>query len=272
MKTSIQIINLIIVSIFVITFTLSSCKKEKEDIPKPVISDLELGYNNSGTGILGSDLHLEASIVAEGKINKIEVHIHFEGGQGWEYENEFKGSYVGVKNITFHEHIAIPLGIDTGDYHFHFKVYDMEGNTAEVERELRITEPTDTTAPVITVTSAPANNQTYTTGQSISISGNITENIAIGGVYIGLVNITQALADADVNATNTITLLHTHSFTDPKNFTFSASLQVGATMDNNITPKPITWISGNYYILVKSKSAFGANWRISQQYPIIINL
>jgi len=261
---------MILISLFAIT--LSSCKKEEKEVAKPVISDFELGYNNSGTAVLGSDLHLEANIVAEGKIKEIEIHIHFEGAQGWEFEKEYKGSYAGVKNTTFHEHINIPLDIDTGTYHFHFKVVDMEGNVAEIERDLIITEPTDATAPVITVSVAPTDNQVFTTGQTINIVGIITEDVAIGGVYIGIVNVNQGLADADVNATNSITLLHTHTFTNPKNFAFNVGLEVGAAEDNNITPKPISWESGNFYMLIKSRSAFGSNWAFSQHYPIVINL
>lgn len=259
---------LIFISLF--TVILNSCKKEEdEEIAKPVIKDFELGYNDSGIAVLGGDLHIEAAIVAEGKVQKIEVHIH---GHGWHFDKEYTTKYAGVVNPTFHEHIDIPLDIDTGTYHFHFKVIDMEGQIAELARDLIITEPSDETPPNISVTSAPADNEVFTTGQTITIEGNITDDVAIGGVYIGLVNVNQALSNQEVNASNTITLLHTHTFSDPKNFSFNASLEVGAAEDNNITPKPISWESGDFYILVKSRSAFGNNWAFSQHYPIIINL
>ena len=94
-------------------------------------------------------------------------------------------------------------------------------------------------------------------------------------MYIGLVREDQNLTDAEVNATNTITILHTHEFDSPDSHNFSASITVGATQDNNITPKDITgdiaWQSANYYIVVKCKDAFGGNWTFSNHYPIIIN-
>jgi hypothetical protein len=85
----------------------------------------------------------------------------------------------------------------------------------------------------------------------------------------------QNLADANVDATNTITILHTHDFDSPTSHSFSAGIIVGANQDNNITPKDITgdiaWQSSNYYILVKCKDQFGGNWAYSSHYPIIIN-
>jgi hypothetical protein len=74
---------------------------------------------------------------------------------------------------------------------------------------------------------------------------------------------------------NTITLLHTHEFDSHTAHNFSASINVGAAQDNNITPKDIAgdiaWQSGNYYIVVKCKDAFGGNWTFSSHYPIVIN-
>lgn len=82
----------IILIIFAL-FLFLSCKDE-DVTPAPVISDVEIGSGNSKTVARGSDLHVEAQVVAEGTIREAEVHIH---GAGWENETDFP-QLVGKKN------------------------------------------------------------------------------------------------------------------------------------------------------------------------------
>lgn len=143
-----------------------SCEK---DVPKPVINLTELGYENSKTVYAGSDLHIEAEIVAEGKIDKVTIEIHPEGEHAkgtsatlregiWEVDTTYT-KFSGLKNTTFHEHIDIPVCAEPGHYHFHFTVTDMEGNQTTVEEELEIQQPSDAVAPGITISAAPTGNQ-----------------------------------------------------------------------------------------------------------------
>lgn len=278
------------VFLFAIAFTaglfFTSCEKDDETNPKPVITLTELGYENSKIGYAGTDLHIEAEIVAEGKIDKVTIEIHPEGEHEeksssialhegeWEVDSTFT-EFSGLKNTTFHKHIDIPVNAEVGHYHFHFIVTDMDGQQTTVEEELEIQQPDDATAPEITISNSPTNNQEFNNGETISISGSVSDDKALGGMYIGLVRTDQNLTDAEVNATNTITLLHTHEFDSHTEHNFSASINVGAAQDNNITPKDITgdiaWQSANYYIVVKCKDAFGGNWTFSSHYPIVIN-
>lgn len=267
-----------------------SCKKDdnKDDFAKPAVNSIELGYGNNKIAYIGSDLHIEAIVEAEAKIHTITVSIHPEGEhQGdkiqnilnmldeWEFDTVFN-EFQGLKNTTFHKHIDIPITADTGIYHFHLTVSDLDGQQYAFEDDLHITVPQDSLAPVIVVNTAPTTNETFTNGQTISISGSISDDNAIGGLYIGLVRVSQNLSDTEVNATNTITLLHTHDFSNPENYEFTASINVGAIQDNNIPPKDITgeieWQSSEYYILVKSTDAFGGNWGFSIHYPLIISM
>ncbi len=277
--------------LIVIAFTaglfFTSCEKDDETTPKPVITLSELGYENSKIGYAGTDLHIEAEIVAEGKIDKVTIEIHPEGEHKeksasitlhedeWEVDTTFT-EFSGLKNTTFHKHIDIPVHTEIGHYHFHFIVTDIDGQQTTVEEELEIKQPDDAVAPEITISNAPTNNQTFNNGETISISGSVSDDKALGGMYIGLVRTDQNLTDAEVDATNTITLLHTHEFDSHTAHNFSASINVGATQDNNITPKDITgdiaWQSANYYIVVKCKDAFGGNWTFSNQYPIVIKM
>jgi hypothetical protein len=271
MKTTIKTMAVIFAATSMVFF--NSCKKE-ETPAKPVINILELGegdgHGNDHTAVIGGDLHIEAEIVAEGTIHTVQMEIHPEGNATWEFEITYT-EFSGLKNATLHKHIDIPLTAEPGDYHFHLIVTDMNGNQTRAESEIQLQAPADSTAPQITVTSAPANGQAFGNGDTISISGTATDNLALGEMYIGLVRNDQNLTDPEVNADNTITLLHTHDFSNPSAYNYSASIVVGTAFDNDITPDPVTWTTGNYYILVKCKDAFGANWTFSSHYPIVIN-
>ncbi|MGQ9847630.1 MAG: DUF4625 domain-containing protein, partial [Bacteroidales bacterium] len=256
----------------------NSCKKEKEkEVPKPVISALELGNGNSHIAYIGADLHIQAEIVAEGKINKIRVEIHKAQGSGNEIMAEYT-EFAGLKNTTFHKHVDIPNTTVAGPYHFHMTVTDMEGNSTTVEEGITILELVDTVPPQINITSAPENGKTFANGDTITISGHVTDNISLAGLFVGLVYEADSIPDPDVTAANpkVIVMLHTHDFgEDPDETDFTASIKVGAAYDNNMTPAPIqgpnAWKSGRYYILVKSKDAKG-NGAKSAHYPIVINL
>lgn len=275
--------------VLLLAIAIQSCKKDDEEtLAPPSISTFELGYEDSGEAFLGADLHIEAEIVAEAKIATIQVTIHPEGehedkslshDEEWEVDTTYT-KFNGLKNTTFHEHIDVPVEAEEGHYHFHFIVVDMDGNTKELERELHVEAPTDTEAPSITISSSPSNAQVFQNGETISISGTVTDNLAIGGLYVGLVRTNQNLENADVIATNTITLLHMHDFDGAAEYNFSASIEVGVAADNNGEPTDLTgdldggpaWQSGEYYLLVKSPDAFGGGVAFSEKYFINIEL
>ena len=271
--------------VFTVGLFFTSCEKD-ETAPKPEIDLTELGYDNSKIAYAGSDLHIQAEIVAEGKIKTVTVQIHPEGEHDkgtlhddeWQVDTTFT-EFSGKKNTTFHKHIDVPANAELGHYHFHFSVTDMEGQQTTVETELEVQQPDDTTAPEISISSAPADGAVFETGETITISGSVSDDKALGGMYIGLVRVDQNLTDAEVNAGNTITLLHTHDFDSPTAHDFSASIDVGAAEDNNPDPTDLTgeldggaaWQTAEYYIMVKCKDAFGGNWAFSSHYPIQIN-
>ncbi|MDD3077963.1 MAG: DUF4625 domain-containing protein [Paludibacter sp.] len=265
---------------------LSSCSDDEKS--SPVIQSIEVGANNSKTCYAGADLHIEAVILAEGKIANIRVLIHqetegedapamkissaTESSTAWELDSTYTDVYANVKNTTFHEHVDIPSTAETGTYHLHLYVTDLEGNQTMVEEEFTVSAPiADGSAPTISISSAPTENQVFTTGDAITISGTITDIQGLAGVYIGLVSSDAGLDDASVSYSNTITVLHNHNFEDSKSYSFSASLTVGASTDNNTTPKSITWTSGDYYILVKAPGVDG-EVGFSAHYPIKIQL
>lgn len=136
---------LVVVSLFFV-----ACEKEDDTPSKLVITILELGagdsHGNDHTAKIGGDLHMEVEVVAEGKIDKIQVRIHPEGEHNeegehdeWEIDTTYT-KFLGLKNTTFHEHLDIDLNAESGDYHFDFIVTDMEGNQSSAEADLQIIE------------------------------------------------------------------------------------------------------------------------------------
>ncbi|WP_175550039.1 DUF4625 domain-containing protein [Mariniphaga anaerophila] len=140
MSTTIKTIALIFITLN--AFIFSSCDKNDDAVPKPVINILELGKDNSRVAYIGKDLHIEAEIKAEGKIDFITVEIHMEEGEHEEIMVRFD-DYADLKSTTFHEHLEIPAETEEGDYHFHLTVTDQEGNQTTVEDEISIEVPTE---------------------------------------------------------------------------------------------------------------------------------
>ncbi|MCA1746361.1 MAG: DUF4625 domain-containing protein [Bacteroidales bacterium] len=127
---------------------MTSCGK----IEKPEIVSFELGYENSKTAYVGGDLHMDAEIVAEGRIDVIRIEIHPEGDHAkkgvrsaldegeWEVDTTYT-RFSGLKNTTFHDDIEIPADAETGHYHFYFEVTDMEGYQTVYEEEFELLVP-----------------------------------------------------------------------------------------------------------------------------------
>ncbi len=118
----------------------------------PVIDFHELGYENSGTAEAGDELHMDAEVVAENKIDRIEVIIHPEGeghkmttmillSEGeWKFDSIYT-EFSGLRNTGFHKHIDVPQSAESGHYHFHFSVTDLEGYQTVYEDEVEILSP-----------------------------------------------------------------------------------------------------------------------------------
>lgn len=124
------------------TMFLTSCGDDDDDLPaKPSITLTEVGHDNAKHCHPGHDLHLEADVVAEGLIQRIDVDIHEENGGSFKIEKSYTdGKYIGIRNTEFHEHIDIPAEAPLGEYHLHFTVTDKNGQQTTVESELNIVE------------------------------------------------------------------------------------------------------------------------------------
>ena len=111
-------------------------------IAPPQIDMHELGEENSKTVKRGTELHIDADIVADGKIQTVYVSIHLvsnpESGD-WNFEKSYY-KFEGLRNTTFHEDIDIDAGAKLGMYNFEMEVTDLEGNVTDYESKIEIIE------------------------------------------------------------------------------------------------------------------------------------
>ncbi|KAA8485311.1 uncharacterized protein DUF4625 [Arcticibacter tournemirensis] len=125
--------------LFISLIFISSCKKdEDETTPAPSLNNLEIGTGNNKTAYPGSDIHIEAEILAPAIIASVKLEIHPQSGEGWSYEQEYTEGFSGLKNAEFHKHIDIPAEAPLGHYHVHLSVTDALGQSTEVESDLEI--------------------------------------------------------------------------------------------------------------------------------------
>ncbi|MBV7531015.1 DUF4625 domain-containing protein [Chitinophaga sp. sic0106] len=117
---------------------LFACSKKDEVAPKATITLKEIGSGNSKVAYAGSDLHVDAEIIAPGGIKEVKLDIHPQEAGGWEFDSTYTEGFVGVKNADFHKHIDIPAEAAAGKYHIHLTVIDQHGQQTEVESDLEI--------------------------------------------------------------------------------------------------------------------------------------
>lgn len=121
----------------------ASCSKEGDKTPsaKPYVVLTEVGHDNSRHAHPGHDLHLEATITAEGLVSSIHIEIHQEDGGNYRIEKAYtSGKYTGIRNCLFHEHVDIPADAPLGNYHLHFTVTDSEGQQGTASSDLKLEE------------------------------------------------------------------------------------------------------------------------------------
>jgi len=126
--------------VFIVSAFVTACSKDDDSsLPaSPTINVTEIGSDNSKIGYAGSDLHVDADVVAPGGIANIQVEIHGEANGAWQFDSVYTDGLAGLKNAEFHKHIDIPENASPGEYHIHFTVTDQSGQKAEFEDHLEI--------------------------------------------------------------------------------------------------------------------------------------
>lgn len=273
--------HIVLFSILSIALALSSCEKEEVDTVKPVIE--VSGPAEDAVLYIGSGIHFEVEFSddVELKSYKVDIHSNFDGhshksllaeGAEWHFQQSWDFD-AGQKNAHVHHHeIVVPEQINgepiaTGNYHFMIYCTDAAGNETWTAVPVEIQESADETAPVFSNMAAPSANRSFSTNDVITISGTVTDNQHLMGVFVAIMpegaTNEQATAD-DCFAV----MLHEHVH-EVSTHNFTASITVGQAQDNNEPAKNITWTAGNYFIIVKSPDESG-NVVFSEKYPIVI--
>jgi hypothetical protein len=145
--------------ILLLSLTIFVSCDDDDDIKKPIVKIHELGegfhqHQHEGEehkaeehkheggyyAHVGGDLHIDAEIIAEGTIAKIQVELHKEGADDEVEFNDFP-SHLNKKNTDFHVHVDLPQNLSTGEYHFHLVVTDKEGNSTTAEAHIELRRP-----------------------------------------------------------------------------------------------------------------------------------
>jgi len=265
-------------------FFATSCEKDDKDTQKPIITISAPEENE--VLYIGSEIHFEVDFSddVELKSYKVDIHSNFDGHdhksaltddsvaftfqKSWNFD-------AGLKNSHVHHHeIVIPSEIDgkeisQGDYHFMVYCTDAAGNESWVAAPVKILKSTDLDAPTFSNIVAPTNNQVFANGQTITISGTVSDNEHLDGLFVAIMP--EGATNEQVNPTDCFAvMLHEHDAVhEQQTYNFTASINVGQLQDNNTTPKNITWTAGNYFLIVKSPDESG-NVGFSTQYPIVI--
>lgn len=127
---------MLLLSTNVLFFSSCDDDNDKPLLPTVKITEVGSGHSNDGIGYAGSDVHINAEIIAEGLIASITAEIHQEDGS---FElHEVYTDAKGFKNTTFHKHLDIPEEAPEGEYHLHLVVKDQQGQTGMDEAHLII--------------------------------------------------------------------------------------------------------------------------------------
>jgi hypothetical protein len=285
----------VVLAILLITGTFAACKKDKQDpeLAKPTVENIEVGLNNNEMGVIGSDFHLNADIIAGDKIDKVEIKILPKAGEtyskAWKHEIVWD-QYKGAKNANVHKHFDIPKDAAEGKYDFLITIYDENGSQVEVKKSITIylmaNVPVNPKASIFNI---------FTNGENFYYDGKFSvekaklkkgdllhSQVAIndvkgdGKMYILFINKKlnhrpESIDKIDFSKAIVYDVMEhkgwanpdffTNSVFDPATFTITRNwpdMTIGGTKDNNIPSSPITgskaWETGTYYYGVVYKN------------------
>lgn len=165
----------------------TSCSDDDDAAADTItINITEVGSNNSGVATAGSDLHIEADIMASARIASVEIEIHHETDSSAPEINAVFTEYAGQINAEFHKHIDIPANQPAGDYHVHIKVTDENGNTRTEETEVQILANSANLFEInlTEIGHGTAGNYHAHAGEDMHIEGTITSTNPIASIAI----------------------------------------------------------------------------------------
>lgn len=174
---------------------LASCSKDenKEIVSAlPVIQHVEIGLNNSKKAYTESDLHLEAEIVAEAGIKKVEVQItpKVDGPSTFMIVESYTTKFLNKKEAELHEHYDVPKNAKEGEYSVVIIVIDQLDRKVTYEDTLTIEK--DPSLPTATERLASYDSNI------LSVKATIKAPNKLASVVVKVKDIEQKFEDTDL--------------------------------------------------------------------------
>ncbi len=137
--------------------------------------------------------------------------------------------------------LVVPESVTSGNYHYHIQVLDEAGNDSPFTTfySLKLQNPTDTLAPVLSVTTPVSSSFSASKGEIIRFSGQVSDNYPLSQGGNGLLFVTYT----DFSSGNTFT----SSVVEP----FVADVEREYLFDTELKI-PSTLVSGNYLFTVRA--------------------
>ena len=282
MKNSRFLLFLLFVASAVVTASCSKNSddpKEEKDTTKPEIT---LGTPiNEASFNPGDAIDFSATFKDNKELSGYKIDIHFNDGHEhksvtdegkWSFQKSYAFEPGNTDMIVKHNDVRIPTEVDglsiyAGEYHFLVYCTDKAGNEEFVAHNIVIIDLPDETGPVIEISLSPATDQEFTRGDTIRMSGKVTDNKRLNNVLVALMRSTST--EEMVNETDAFAIIFNgkEQLTGPSNFSFASSIIFGQDQDNNVPPRNITWARGNFYLIVKASDESG-NISFSEKYPV----
>lgn len=172
---------------------LASCASDQLDTEAPVLTDVQINGSEERITVQTQTV-LDMDVVAtdnEG-VSQIKIDIH-EAFDGHDHGKREQSSWTYVKiietsgpSVNVEDNPLIPQQVASGPYHAVFRVLDESGNEgAYVERQIVIENGSQ---PMVQLT-APAENDTFTLGETITPTGMLTDADGLKEVHLVLLHL-----------------------------------------------------------------------------------
>ncbi len=265
----------------------ASCSKDEDDpadekdTTKPQIN---LTSPANETEFMPGDAIAFGAVFSDDKeLGSYKIDIHPGEGHdhkstsdngAWSYQKSWSLPEGSTNETVSHSEIVIPEEVDgvptmPGDYHFLVYCTDKAGNEEFVAHDIIIVEPADETAPEISFSFTPEENEAYIRADTIKIAGSVSDNKHLSELLVAVMRSTSTEDMVNTTDAFVIMLNANEQVAEQNSFDFNASIIVGATQDNNVPPRTVTWSRGEFYVIVKAVDESG-NTAFSQRFPIVI--
>lgn len=186
-----KIFNLTLATLVLALLLISCNNDEDRNFAPPIISQVEIGSNNSKIAYAGLDLHFESKIVAEARIKSIVVQITPKNSSsGWILHEEYT-EFNGQKNADLHKHYAIPERARQGEYEVLIVVRDLNGNKTQFSDVLHIQNNPD--LPKLIQPKAVFE------GEYLNVEANIEAKLGLSKITVELKGKTHTFESAEIS-------------------------------------------------------------------------